>query len=182
MKSRLKIRLLPSPHQRKRRGQAVDLVVIHAITCPPGHFGTADVDALFLGTLDTAKHSAYREVEGKELSAHFLLDRRGRVTQFVATERVAYHAGVSRWRGRESCNEFSVGIELIGDIAHDFTERQYATLARLCRDLMRTHPDITPRRIVGHSQVAMPRGRKWDPGPRFDWQRLHRELSALHRR
>ena len=77
LKSRLKIRFLASPHQRDRRGRAVDMIVIHHISCPPGHFDTADVVALFLGTLDTAKHPAYREVEGKELSAHFLVDRRG---------------------------------------------------------------------------------------------------------
>ena len=179
MKSRLKIRLLPSPHHRDRRRRAVDLIVVHSITCPPGHFGTADIAALFLGTLDTALHPAYREVEGKELSAHFLIDRAGRVTQFVATDRVAYHAGESRWRGREGCNDFSVGIELIGDADHVFTARQYATLARLCRDLMREHPMITPNRIVAHSQVATPHGRKTDPGPRFDWPRLRRNIAAL---
>jgi AmpD protein len=157
----------------------VDLIVVHSITCPPGHFGSADIAALFLGTLDTALHPAYREVEGKELSAHFLIDRAGRVTQFVATDRVAYHAGASRWRGREGCNDFSVGIELIGDADHDFTARQYATLARLCRDLMRSHPKITPRRIVGHSQIATPRGRKTDPGPRFDWPRFRILLAAV---
>lgn len=178
LSSRLRIRFLPSPHQRDRRGRDVDLIVIHYISCPPGSFGTADVTALFLGRLDTSKHAAYREVEGKELSAHFLVDRRGGVTQFVATDRVAYHAGRSRWRGREACNDFSVGIELIGDADHEFTARQYASLARLCRDLMRAHPRITARRIVGHSQIAMPRGRKQDPGPRFDWRRLRREIAA----
>jgi len=160
----------------------VDLIVIHHITCPPGSFAPADVEALFLGTLDTTKHPAYREIEGRELSAHFLVDRQGRVTQFVATGRAAYHAGASRWRGREGCNGFSIGIELIGDASHDFTARQYATLARLCRDLMRAHPRITPGRIVGHSQIAWPRGRKKDPGPRFDWRRLHREISGLRAR
>jgi AmpD protein len=179
MKRRFKIRFLASPHHRDRGGSEVDLIVIHHITCPPGHFGTEDVEALFLGTLDTAKHPAYREVAGQRLSAHFLIDRAGRVTQFVATGRAAYHAGASRWRGREGCNDFSVGIELIGDAGHDFTARQYAALARLCRDLMRAHPKITSRRIVGHSQIAWPRGRKTDPGPRFDWRRLHRELAAL---
>lgn len=181
MKSRLKIRFCASPHHRERCS-AIDLIVIHAITCPPGHFDTADVAALFLGTLDTTKHPAYREVQGKEFSAHFLIDRAGRVTQFVATERVAFHAGASRWRGREGCNDFSVGIELVGDADHDFTARQYATLARLCRDLMSAHPKITERRIVGHSQIAAPRGRKWDPGPRFDWAHLHRDLATLQRR
>jgi AmpD protein len=181
VKSRLRIRRLRSPHHRERRAGAVDMIVIHHITCPPGDFDTADVEALFLGSLDTGRHPAYREVAGKELSAHFLVDRAGRITQFVPTDRAAYHAGASRWRGREGCNDFSVGIELIGDGEHDFTARQYATLARLCRDLMRAYPQITPRRIVGHSQIAIPHGRKSDPGPRFDWQRLHRDLAALQR-
>lgn len=179
--SRLKTDSLPSPHHRDRRGDTVDLIVIHHITCPPGKFGTGDVAALFLGTLDTARHPAYREVEGKELSAHFLIDRSGRITQFVATSQAAYHAGASRWRGREGCNDFSVGIELIGDAAHDFTARQYASLARLCRDVIRAHPQITTQRIVGHSQIATPRGRKADPGPRFDWKRFRRDLAALSR-
>lgn len=179
LKSRLKIRFLPSPHHRERHDHAVDMIVIHHISCPPGHFGTEDVAALFCGTLDTAKHPAYREVRGKELSAHFLIDRRGGVTQFVPTDRAAYHAGASRWRGREGCNDFSVGIELIGDADHDFAARQYANLARLCRDLMRAHPKIAPGRIVGHGQVALPRGRKADPGPRFDWARLRRDIAAL---
>ncbi|HWR97351.1 MAG TPA: 1,6-anhydro-N-acetylmuramyl-L-alanine amidase AmpD [Candidatus Methanoperedens sp.] len=168
----MKTRFLPSPHQRDRGGAVVDMVVIHHITCPPGCFDPADVEALFLGTLDAAKHPAYREVEGRELSAHFLVDRRGRVTQFVPTDRAAFHAGASRWRGRAGCNDFSVGIELIGDADHAFTARQYAALARLCRALMRTHPRLTAGRIVGHSQVAWPRGRKQDPGPRFDWARF----------
>jgi N-acetyl-anhydromuramoyl-L-alanine amidase len=175
--SRLRIRRSPSPHHRERNGAAVDMIVVHHITCPPGHFGTDDVEALFLGTLDTAKHPAYREVQGRGLSAHFLIDRRGCVTQFVATGQAAFHAGASRWRGREECNDFSIGIELIGDADHDFTVRQYAALARLCRDLMRAHPRIMPRRIVGHSQVAWPRGRKNDPGPRFDWARFRSLLG-----
>jgi AmpD protein len=156
------------------------MIVIHHITCPPGSLDPTDVKALFLGTLDTTKHPAYRAVEGKELSAHFLIDRAGRATQFVRTSRAAFHAGASRWRGRAGCNDFSVGIELIGDAARPFTARQYTSLARLCRALMRAHPRITARRIVGHSQVAWPRGRKHDPGPRFDWIRF-RELLGQGR-
>jgi AmpD protein len=170
-------RFLASPHHRARGGAAVDMIVVHHITCPPGSFDTADVASLFLGTLDTAKHPAYRDLAGKELSAHFLVDRAGRVTQFVPTDRAAYHAGASRWRGRAGCNDFSIGIELVGDAEHDFTARQYRALARLCRGLMRAYPRITPRRIVGHSQVAWPRGRKSDPGPRFDWGRLRADLE-----
>lgn len=177
----MKIRQLPSPHHRSRGGALVELIVIHHIACPPGSLGTADVEALFLGTLDTGKHPAYGEVAGKELSAHFLVDRAGRVTQFVATDRAAFHAGVSRWRGRGGCNDFSVGVELIGGPERDFTARQYAALARLCCALMREHPKITTRGIVGHSQIALPRGRKTDPGPRFDWARLRTLIAGIRK-
>jgi len=175
-KTRLKIRPLPSPHERPRRGREVDMIVVHYITCPPGCFGTGDIEDLFLGRLDWTRHPAYREVKGKELSAHFLINRRGQITQFVDTERVAYHAGKSTWEGKKGCNEFSVGIELEGDEEHIFTGRQYHSLARLCRDLMRAYPAITPKRIVGHSDIAP--GRKHDPGPRFDWKRLRGLLRS----
>ena len=180
--TRLKIRRLPSPHHRDRRGREVDLIVIHHITCPPGNLAdTRDVEALFAGRLDPGKHPAYADLAGRELSAHFLIDRRGRLTQFVDTALAAFHAGASRWHGRKGCNEFSVGIELVGTGDRPFTARQYATLARLCRDLMHAHPGITPARIVGHSQVATPSGRKVDPGPSFDWARFRRDLAALSR-
>lgn len=178
--SRLAIRFRPSPHHRDRGGATVDLIVVHHISCPPGNLrDTRDIEDLFLGRLDPARHPAYREVAGKALSAHFLVDRRGRVTQFVETGRAAFHAGASRWGGREGCNDFSVGIELVGTGERPFTARQYAALARLCRDLMRAHPAIAPGRIVGHSDVALPPGRKGDPGPSFDWARLRRELARL---
>jgi AmpD protein len=176
-----RFRFLPSPHHRSRGGAEVELIVVHYISCPPGSLATGDVEALFLGMLDPAKHPAYREVAGRELSAHFVVDRAGRVTQFVATDRAAYHAGASRWRGREGCNDFSIGIELIGGPERDFTARQYASLARLCCGLMREHPKIRERNVVGHSQIAVPRGRKVDPGPRFDWGRLRRDIARLQK-
>jgi AmpD protein len=177
LRTRLKIRELASPHHRSRRGRRVDLIVVHSITCPPGTFGTGDIEELFLGTLDCSKHPAYRDVEGKELSAHFLVDRRGRITQFVSTGRAAYHAGRSSWQGRGGCNDFSIGVELEGDARHVFTGRQYHSLARLCRDLMKVCPAVTPEWIVGHSDVAP--GRKTDPGPMFDWKRFRKLLRRV---
>lgn len=177
LRTRLKIGELASPHHRSRKGRSVDLVVVHSITCPPGTFGTSDIKELFLGTLDCSKHPSYRHVEGKELSAHFLIDRRGRITQFVSTARAAYHAGRSSWQGREACNDFSIGIELEGDAGHAFTGRQYLSLARLCRDLMKAYPAVTPERIVGHSDISP--GRKADPGPMFDWTRFRKLLRRV---
>jgi AmpD protein len=173
--SRLKIRPLPSPHHRSRKDVAVGLIVIHSISCPPGRFGTGDIERLFLGTLDCDSHPAYEEVRGEALSSHFLIDRRGRVTQFVDTERAAFHAGASSWKGRRACNDFSVGIELEGTEGRPFTQRQYGSLARLCRDLMGRYPGITRGRVTGHSDVAP--GRKTDPGPLFDWALFHSLLA-----
>ena len=175
--TRLKIRPLPSPHHRDRGGKKVDLIVLHSISCPPGKFGTGDFERLFLGTLDCDSHSAYEEVRGLELSAHFLIDRRGKVTQFVDTERAAYHAGRSCWRGQKDCNNYSVGIELEGAQERPFTRRQYGKLARLCRDLMKRYPSVTAKRIVAHSDVAP--GRKTDPGPLFDWKHFRGLLADL---
>jgi AmpD protein len=123
--------------------------------------GTEDIEDLFLGRLDCSKHPAYRDVEGKELSAHFLVNRRGQITQFVDTDRAAYHAGRSSWQGRGGCNDYSVGIELEGDERHIFTGRQYHNLER----------------IVGHSDIAP--GRKTDPGPQFDWKRFRKLLKSV---
>ncbi len=176
VQTKLKVRNLPSPHHRRRKGRSVDLIVLHAISCPPGSFGTGDIDDLFLGRLDCSKHPAYEEVKSQELSSHFLIDRAGALTQFVETDRAAYHAGRSSWEGRRECNDFSIGIELVGD-DRPFTQKQYRTLARLCRDLIRLHPAITPARIVGHSDIA-PR-RKTDPGPGFDWRLFKKLLGGV---
>ncbi|MDX8402683.1 MAG: 1,6-anhydro-N-acetylmuramyl-L-alanine amidase AmpD [Mariprofundaceae bacterium] len=173
--------LLESPHQDARpAGVVVDLIVLHAISLPPGCFETEAVEALFLGRLDRASdHPALREVAGLRVSAHFLIDRRGGITQFVRCGRRAWHAGVSCWQGRERCNDFSIGIEMVGDAHTPFTRRQYTECARLCRALMRRYPAIGSDRIVGHSDVAP--GRKWDPGAQWDWARFRRSLAQVRR-
>ena len=180
LRSRMKIDFVPSPHHRSRKGTPVDLIVIHSISCPPGEFGTGDISDLFMGRLDYSSHRAYRDLKGKELSAHFLIDRRGRITQFVETDRAAYHAGRSRWKERRECNNFSVGIELVGDDDHPFTAAQYRKLTLLCRDLMQAHRSVTVSRIVGHNDIAPER--KTDPGPLFDWNRFRTLLKAARGR
>jgi len=96
--------------------------------------------------------------------------RDGEVVQYVPFHRRAWHAGQSRWMGRERCNDFSVGIELEGTDARAYEPAQYATLARVIAALCRAYPTLSPERIVGHSDVAP--GRKSDPGIAFDWPRL----------
>ena len=90
--------------------------------------------------------------------------------QFVDTDSRAWHAGVSRWKGRENCNDFSIGIELEGCDHEPYAEPQYAMLNRLIRALQNQYPLIQHDAIVGHCEIAP--GRKTDPGPAFDWSRV----------
>lgn len=169
-------RYLPSPHCDDRpAGTFPELIVLHAISLPPGEFGGAYVDELFLGRLDPSVHPYFQEIAHLRVSAHFLVDRGGVVTQYVPVMRRAWHAGLSSWRGREGCNDFSVGIELEGDERTPFTDLQYRHLALLIRTLRSRAHTLCDQHIAGHQHVAP--GRKWDPGPQFDWDRLFRELE-----
>jgi len=173
----VKLSLMRSPHCDARPADmAIDLIVLHAISLPPGEFGLSDVTRLFLGRLDTGH---YPELAGLRVSAHFVVDRQGDITQFVPCSRRAWHAGASVWEGRPDCNDYAIGIEVIGDEVQPFTDAQYRETARLCRVLMQAYPAITPGRIVGHSDVAP--GRKWDPGRQWDWGRFRRSLSRIRR-
>ncbi len=161
------VRRLVSPnHDSRPPGTAIDLLVIHNISLPPGEFGSQAVAQLFTNTLDTAAHPFYAQLEELKVSAHFLIQRTGNVIQFVPCSKRAWHAGVSVWRGRTACNNFSIGIELEGTDFLPFSDQQYAALIRLTRVLKRAFPI---REITGHSDIAP--GRKTDPGPMFDWQR-----------
>jgi len=135
------------------------------------------VEALFTGGLDATQSPAFAELEGMRVAAHFVVDRDGGVTQFVPVGQRAWHAGESVWQGRERCNDYSVGIEMLGDEATPFTQAQYRETARLCRMLMVRFPEIASGRIVGHQDVAP--GRKWDPGRQWDWARFNRSLAHI---
>ncbi len=161
-------RRIDSPHFDDRpAGETVSLAVIHAISLPPGRFGGDGVERLFLGTLDPAGHPYYREIHTLRVSAHFFIRRDGELIQFVSCDRRAWHAGVSSWRGRERCNDFSIGVELEGCDELPFEPIQYARLAALIGALRRGYP---LHDVVGHADIAP--GRKTDPGPHFDWTRL----------
>lgn len=158
-------------------GSAVDLLVIHNISLPPGEFGGPHIDELFLNRLDPSAHPYFAEIADLRVSAHLLIRRDGDVTQFVALDRRAWHAGQSAFCGRERCNDYSIGIELEGCDERPFAEAQYERLVMLTQWIMHRMPAIIPERIVGHSDIAA--GRKTDPGPCFDWQRYR---SLLERR
>jgi AmpD protein len=164
-------RQIPSPNCDERPvGELVRLVVIHAISLPPGEFGGPQIIALFTNRLDPEAHPYFREIQGLRVSTHFLVRRDGELIQFVSCFRRAWHAGVSNWMGRDRCNDFSIGIELEGCDQLAFEDAQYQRLNRLLTALRRRYPIEA---LVGHSDIAP--GRKTDPGPHFDWHRLHDE-------
>jgi N-acetyl-anhydromuramoyl-L-alanine amidase len=174
------IRFLASPHHNARpAGVHVDLIVLHAISLPPGEFDMHPVADFFLGRLDAEAHPTLAGLKGVRVSAHFVVDRAGGITQFVPVARRAWHAGESAWQGRPDCNDYAIGIEMVGDERQPFTAGQYTETARLCRMLMQGFPGITRQRIVGHSDVAP--GRKWDPGRQWDWARFRRSLAGVRR-
>lgn len=154
---------------------AIELVVLHGISLPPGEFGGAAIGQLFCNTLDCSADARLADLAGVEVSSHVLIDRTGAITQFVPFDARAWHAGVSRWRGRSGCNDFAIGIELEGTDDVAYTDAQYAGLAAVLPALFRRYPRLGPDAVVGHSDIAP--GRKTDPGPSFDWRRLYGSLS-----
>jgi N-acetyl-anhydromuramoyl-L-alanine amidase len=167
-------RHVPSPNADERPpGTVVDTVVIHHISLPPEHFRGDAVERFFTNCLDHGSHPYFDRLRGLHVSAHFLLRRHGGLLQFVGCERRAWHAGESSLRGRQRCNDFSIGIELEGSSRRPFTRRQYRRLAMLIAAARRRYP---LRFIAGHSDIAP--GRKDDPGPFFDWRELDAVLQA----
>ncbi|MBA1265383.1 1,6-anhydro-N-acetylmuramyl-L-alanine amidase AmpD [Stutzerimonas stutzeri] len=164
------IRHCPSPNFNQRPDGEISLLVIHNISLPPGCFGTGKVQQFFQNCLPAGEHPFFEDIAALQVSAHFLIERDGAVTQFVSCLDRAWHAGVSRFGESEGCNDFSLGIELEGTDDEPFCEAQYDSLIRLCTLLRQAYPAITPERICGHSDIAP--GRKTDPGPKFDWSRL----------
>ena len=160
---------IPSPNCDDRPPDThIELVVIHNISLPPGVFTGNAVIELFTNQLDWDAHPYYQGIRGLQVSAHFLIRRDGALIQFVPCGLRAWHAGASSWRERARCNDFSVGIELEGSDDTPFTDAQYACLRTLTAALRQRYPI---QDIAGHSDIAP--GRKTDPGPLFDWSRLH---------
>jgi AmpD protein len=165
---------VPSPNCDARPpGVEITLLVVHNISLPPGRFGGTAIADLFTNRLDPTAHPYFATVAQLRVSAHFLIGRDGALTQFVSCARRAWHAGASAWRGREDCNDFSIGVELEGTDELAYEVGQYRVLARLARALRRRYPIAD---FAGHQDIAP--GRKTDPGPAFDWGRFRRLVAA----
>lgn len=172
----LEARRCPSPNCDERPNSCgIDLVVVHGISLPPGEFGTPHVEALFCNRLDPTLHPYFAEICHLQVSAHLLIRRDGELVQFVPFTHRAWHAGESVFCGRSQCNDFSIGIELEGVDDLFYEDAQYQRLISVLRLLMKTWPEITPGRVVGHSDIAP--DRKTDPGTAFDWDRVRGALD-----
>lgn len=167
-------RRLPSQNCDARpAGARIELLLIHNISLPPGEFGSGAIERLFTNCLDHDAHPYFAGLRALRVSAHFLIARDGRLTQFVACADRAWHAGESMFEGRPRCNDFSLGIELEGTDTLAYTDAQYDVLVRLSSALFATYP---LRAVRGHSDVSAPR--KTDPGAAFDWPRFARALNV----
>lgn len=171
------VRQVLSPHCDARPpGDQPELLVVHGISLPPGEFGGPWIDRLFCGDLAATADPRFDAIAGLRVSAHALIDRRGVISQYVPFPLRAWHAGVSSYRGRECCNDFSIGIELEGTDELPYEAAQYQALAALIGALRGAYPSLGADALVGHSDIAP--GRKSDPGPAFDWQRLRALLRG----
>ena len=164
----------PSPNFDERPNNAiVDLIVIHAISLPAGFYNTKLIKDLFLNCLDPGKDEFLESIKNLKVSSHFLITRKGALIQFVPTHKRAWHAGISSHKGKENCNDFSIGIELEGCDDEEFEKAQYHSLSRLI-NFLSIDLKIDKQNIVGHADIAP--GRKTDPGPLFDWTLLQSML------
>jgi AmpD protein len=164
---------LVSPNSGPRpTAAAIDLIVVHSISLPPGEYGGDAIERLFTNRLDWDAHTYFGTIRGLRVSAHFLVRRDGALRQFVSCDERAWHAGPSQWHGRSDCNDYSVGVELEGLEGERFELAQYERLAALIRALAERYPIAA---VVGHEHVAP--GRKQDPGAGFDWSRLRSMAS-----
>jgi AmpD protein len=163
----------PSPNFGLRpNGAGIDLIVVHSISLPPGQYGSGAVQQLFANTLGWDAHPYFQSIRGLQVSSHFFVERDGTLWQFVDCDQRAWHAGQSSYRGRDQCNDDSIGIELEGLEGQTFEPVQYEVLARLCADIAARYPVA---HVAGHEHIAP--GRKQDPGPGFDWTRLQGLLA-----
>ncbi|TXH68609.1 MAG: 1,6-anhydro-N-acetylmuramyl-L-alanine amidase AmpD [Thiothrix sp.] len=167
----------PSPNHDERPSDCLpELIVIHNISLPPGKFNGDYISQLFTNTLDREEHPFFAEICHLKVASHLLIRRTGEIIQYVPFHLRAFHAGISVYRGRSRCNDFSIGIELEGTDFTPFTEEQYQQLTAVIQVLCLNYPSLSLHHITGHQHIAPER--KTDPGPFFDWARLSLDLGV----
>lgn len=149
--------LHPSPNIEPRRGDMAPTILLMHYT----------------GMASAERAADWLSRPESKVSCHYLIDEAGVITQMVAEDMRAWHAGRSFWAGERDINSASIGIEIQNpghdDGYHDFPEAQMASVVALSQDIVKRH-GIRPERVLAHSDVAP--DRKIDPGEKFDWKRL----------
>ncbi|RVU86214.1 1,6-anhydro-N-acetylmuramyl-L-alanine amidase AmpD [Leucothrix sargassi] len=171
------VQFLASPNHDDRPDQmSMDLIVIHNISLPPEQFGSDHINQLFTNCLCPDEHPFFAEINHLKVSSHVLIRRDGEIIQYVPFHKRAWHAGASSFKGREVCNDFSIGIELEGTDNQSFCDEQYEALDNLLSELLVTYPTLSAEAITGHEHISP--GRKTDPGPYFEWKKLSDALDV----
>ena len=166
---------LESPNFSKRPDNIeISLIVLHNISLPPGKFGGTYVKEFFTNTLDYSVSHHFAELKELKVSSHLFIDREGNLTQFVPFNKCAWHAGVSSFKDKKNCNDFSIGIEIEGTDKTPYTDMQYCMLQNVSKSILKAYSKISLDNIVGHSDIAPER--KTDPGEAFDWVRFKKNL------
>ena len=143
------------------------LIIIHCISLPECQYNNTNVEDFFQNKL-VPYHKELNKIKKLKVSSHFYINRDGELIQFVSTENRAWHAGKSFYKGKDNCNDFSIGIELQGSVKKKFMNIQYETLVKLTKNILQKYPNIGSN-IVGHDFVSPER--KEDPGKYFEWNR-----------
>ena len=163
------VKFLPSPNYDSRpKNSIISLLVIHNISLPPNKYGGKYIEQFFTNQLDFSEDPYFQKIKNLKVSPHFVINRVGRLIQFVSCRDRAWHAGTSEWRGEKKCNDYSIGIELEGSDHIKYTKLQYKKLNQLI-DCLTAKYDI--KDVVGHCNIAP--GRKTDPGPLFNWDLIN---------
>ncbi len=116
--------------------------------------------------------TTYRTLKRRHAGYHYFIDKAGQIFELIDLRYAANHAGRSRRFGFDNWNSFSIAICLSGKSNKGYTDRQYASLNFLLSRIHKRYPDSKSLPMVGHQDIAYPRGRKDDPGPFFIWERL----------
>jgi len=157
------IRWVGSPHfNNRRRPDDITAIIIHS----------------------TANNSLEGVVNwfnnpSAKVSAHYTIGKDGEIVQHVQDIHRAWHAGRSVWKGRNSCNDYTIGIELVNlnDGADPYPEAQHQANVALCAYLAHKY-NITVDDIIGHVDIAIPPGRKSDPRG-YNLDRLRQEVATV---
>lgn len=167
---------IQSPNADQRPDNELpSLIVVHGISLPPNQFGGDAITQLFTNQLNPDDDPYFEKIKDLKVSAHALIRRDGHLVQYVPFHERAWHAGLSEYKGRARCNDFSIGIELEGTDETPYTSAQYQTLSALIKGLWQAYPSLQSQQLAGHCDIAP--GRKTDPGAYFQWGALERMLQ-----